>query len=122
MKALLTAIKSKFNVSGLSLYLNEAPQAATLPYAVYYFINGATDDGNSSFDKTAEDVEVQFSVWADTAAQALDYQSAIHALYDDCSFGVLGYDMIQIKRNFYRCFKDGDAQHAVTTYNILIEK
>ena len=122
MKALLTAIMAKFEVPGLPLYLQSAPRGASLPYAVYFFINGAPDGEKSTFGKTVEGVEIQFSIWADTAAQALDYQTTIHDLYDDCQMDVSGYDFIQMRRNFYRTFKDGDAQQAVTTYNILIEK
>ena len=119
MKALFTAIYNAFSSSKGALYLQEAPNGATLPYIVYYLINAVPD---YTFDSVTEDYSIQFSVYAETAETACSIFEEIKAIYDDCSLAVTGYEFVKMEREISHLIKEEDLFHYVVQYRILIHK
>ncbi len=119
MKALLEAIYSKYDLTGMGLYLHQARTGADLPYCIYYLINSAPD---YNFNAVTEDIEIQFSIFADSASEAMTQGDLLMALYDDCSLSVSGYEWVGMERLLTSLTKTNDVYQYVITYQVLIHK
>jgi hypothetical protein len=106
MKELFAAIKTRFDVAndfntaiGGRLYLQNAPQGATLPYAVYFLISNPVD---YNFTSVFDNPQIQFSLFseADENAEILDMHQKLKAHFDDCVLTVSGHDFIKMERQF----------------------
>ena len=121
MRTLLSGSVTKFSHNDMDLYLEQVPAGISKPYCIFYLINAVPDE-TETFNAAAEDIEIQFSIFSTTGFEVMGLADDLHALFDNCQLTVSGYDFIQMKRQFFKIFKDGDSYQAVTTYSILIEK
>lgn len=119
MKVLLEAVYSKYNLSGMDLYLQQATTGDALPYCIMYFINSAPE---YNFTAVMEDTEIQFSIFSNTATEAMTQGNLLMALYDDCSLSVTGYDFMKMQRVLTSLTKNEDVYQYVITYQILTHK
>ena len=120
MKQLLQAVYAKFSSSNMSLYLQEAPPQATLPYCVFYVINSNVSE--RLFSSALEECELQFSVWSTTAAKSLELGEEISNLYNECEISLSGSQFLQMRRTGTRLFKDEDSWHCVVEFDVLTNK
>jgi hypothetical protein len=140
MKALLTAIKARFDATsggppavhnaaylalGGRLYLAQAPQGATAPYCIYSMVSQVA---GWTFTSAEETFRVQFSVWSQSASsvQAQDAMAAVQALFDDCKLTVTGYRHVYMHRDFSTLLREDAVDeiwwHSITDYRIMLEK
>lgn len=115
MKPLFTGIYNLFkatpannfyNAVGGRLYLHEAPQGATFPYAVYFLVSGMPEYWLSG--PTFEEPVIQFSLFSDSesASEVTDLYTYLTALFDDCTLTVSGYTPIIFERQNYQLLRD----------------
>lgn len=121
MKELFTGLYTKFKSSPTSdfytaiggrLYLYNAPQNATLPYAVYSRPTASTD---YSFTSTFEFPSIQFDLFSKAIDQNADEINNMRnyccAQFDDCVLTVTGYDFLRMERSFENGpFKESDLE------------
>jgi len=103
MKAVSTAIYSKFTGSALStaiggrLYKGQAPEGAEFPYAVYGLVSDIPDN---VFAKHGEETRWQFDLFssASSSGEVEDMYGYLKALYDDCSLTITSQTHICMAR------------------------
>lgn len=110
-----TAVSSRF-------YLNSAPQAATMPYAVFQLINNTTD---YNFTSTFDLADIQIDIIDDNySSDILDTAKKCMAHFDDCTLTVSGYQFLNMQREFNFMIEDPESelQRYVIQYSILTRK
>lgn len=97
MKALLKAIKAKWNLEA-ALHLNFAPQGAESPYAVFFPVTGTPKD---TFNTRMDSQVVQFSLFSNekSSEEVLTLGDAVEALYDYCSLELESGGLVEMRRN-----------------------
>lgn len=103
MKAVTTAIFSKFSGSALDtaiggrLYEEEAPYGAEYPYATYGNVSNVPDN---VFAKHGEEMRFQFNLFsaASSSGEVKDLFGYLKALYDDCDLSITGQTHICMRR------------------------
>lgn len=137
MKELFEAITTKFNnidaqnnpssfyasISG-RLYLVNAPEGATLPYAVYSLIANPVD---YNFTSVFDNPVIQFSLFAEATghSEILNMHSYLKDQFDDCQLSVTGYQYGKMERQLdLGLLKDPDHEvfHYPVQYEIWLRK
>ena len=132
MKTLFTGLYNLFapagtkpdiwtNLSG-KLYLTEAPQETTYPYATYNLI---ANDYDWMFDPSDfEEFLIQFSIFDDnsSADNITTYYENLKTLYDWSLPVITGYNVVHFIREFAELLRLDDVWHYVIQYRILVEK
>ena len=103
MKALTTAIYSKFGGSSLDtaiggrLYKGAAPDGAEFPYAVYGLVSDIPDN---VFAKHGEEARFQFDLFssASSSGEVEDLYAYLRALYDECDLTITSQTHIWMRR------------------------
>lgn len=112
-----------YNAVSGRLYLQEAPQGAAFPYAVYFLVSGIPEYWLSG--PTFEEPIIQFSLFSDSesATEVTDLYTYLTALYDDCSLIVSGYSAIIFERQDYHLLRDSidNIWHYVIEYRGILQ-
>lgn len=74
----------------------KAPQDWPLPYAVFFFVDAQEKD---TFTERADDVLIQFSVWAETAGEAEDLASLAYGLFENQTMTITGLVPFRLHRD-----------------------
>ncbi len=129
MQVLLTGIYSKYNAANPfktactgGLFLEEAPQGTSMPYATYTLITGRPD---YYFQGNFEIAQIQFDIYAATNAVRQDLYTKLTALFDDCRPTVAGYDSLIMERTSQQSVRSGDQDEIfryIIEYSVTIEK
>jgi hypothetical protein len=104
LKSLTTAIYAKASGSnfmtalGSRLYKGRAPEGASYPYAVFFFVSNIPQ---LTFSEDYEDVIMQFSLFSITSGttEIENLYTYLKALYDECSLTITGATLIWMKRD-----------------------
>lgn len=134
MKAVTTAIFSKFSGSALDtaiggrLYEEEAPYGAEYPYATYGNVSNVPDN---VFAKHGEEMRFQFNLFsaASSSGEVKDLFGYLKALYDDCDLSITGQTHIWMRREYDSYSKEElttpagtqSVWHFIIDYMILTE-
>ena len=131
MKALFEGIYNLFapvgakptiytNLSG-KLYLTEAPQNTSFPYAIYHLVS---NDYDFQFREDFEEFLIQFTIFDDNASAVNigTYFENLKTLYDWSSPTVTGYTVISVTREIAELLRFDDVWQYVVQYHILLEK
>lgn len=128
MEALFSAIYTKitgstFNTAiGGRLYLVEAPQGITSPYAVFFMVSNVPLYATK---KKYENSLVQFNVFSkpedDDMDEINDIYSKLISLYDDCNLSVSGYTFLKMERELSFCLKPNGIWQYSIQYRIINE-
>lgn len=129
MNALLTGIYTIYLTTNTfrtactgGLWLEEAPQGTSLPYAAYTLVTGRPEYIFHGHDEVAT---IQFDLYAATNATRQDLYTKLTALFDDCRPTVTGYRSIIMERQFQQMLRAGDQDSVyryIVDYEVRIEK
>ncbi len=129
MKALLDAIKVKFDASGAlhgsvtDMFLTVAPQGTTFPYIVYSIVSS-----NPMWvfpAKAMEDVMIQFSIFSEntSAVQANTIYGLLTAVFDWSTLAIAGHTLVMLKREVANLLlEDEKFWHYAVSYRVLFQK
>lgn len=101
MKAIFKAIKDKWDaeasLNSYKLYLDSAPQKASMPYIVYLLVTGIPE---YTMNTQMEDDRIQFSVFSskNSSQEVQTIAEAIMAVFDDVVLTITGYDPVLFER------------------------
>jgi hypothetical protein len=133
MKPIFDAIYAAFSADpapqihtdlGGRLYFMQAPQNATLPYAVYQPLSNVRSAlfGPSRF----ADLLIQFDIYTSdsTAANAITYGSHLEDLYDHCSLDVSGSSLVHMRLESEQVIRDPELKTWCyrAVYNLYVQK
>lgn len=96
---LFTAIMTKVAGSAFStnvggrVFLDQAPDGAEFPYAVFFLVVGTPDD---VFNKKGRDLLIQFSLFSASqgATEITNMYNDLHSLFDDAAFSITSNTLI----------------------------
>lgn len=104
-----SALFNKVRTSGtIATYFQKAPQSATTPYTLVYFMT-ANDDYTFTDDGLNADYVVKVVTSQDKQyhpEQALALYSSVHAALQDTNFTIPGYTIIRIRRESILTYED----------------
>lgn len=103
MNNLLTGIMTKTTGSALAtavgnrIYLDSAPEKATLPYVVFFIVSAVPFD---TFSEDMDDIYMQFSLFSSSkgATEITGLYANLTALFDDCTFSLTGGTLLSVER------------------------
>lgn len=104
-----SALYNKVRTSGtIATYFQKAPQSATTPYTLVYFMT-ANDDYTFNSDGLNADYVVKVVSSQDKQyhpEQALALYSSVHSSLQDSNFTIPGYNVIRIRRESVLTYED----------------
>lgn len=108
------------NLSGKTFY-KIAPQGTKLPYMIFFQITGNIDhDSVSEF----EEIYLQFNFYDD-----MGHLTSLESIYEDFitkltsgSFSLTNYNIISVRRQFYRDGEYDKVAQIISQYRITLEK
>ena len=127
MKDLAKGIYDKFLTAntfktyvGSRMYLEEAPQGVTYPYATYH-LDSIVHEWN--FGTDYYDASVMFNLFSNTASgsELFTMHDYLTTLYDDCLLTVTGYKHIYMIRMFGKLNKEFDANLNKSIWQYSVE-
>lgn len=128
MKQLFQGIWSKYNAGGdfktntsSRLYLHEAPQGTSLPYAVYFMVDG---DHDWDFDEqhNYEEYLLQFNIFADDRLEVNNLFTNCKSMFDWTTLTVTGYTFLFMRREGSRMLRaDDDVWQYVVEYRVMVQ-
>ncbi|MDD5226811.1 MAG: DUF3168 domain-containing protein [Candidatus Omnitrophica bacterium] len=82
---------------GGRIYLDQAPEGVEFPYVVFQVVS---DVPNNVFNKTGENVLIQFSLFSSSegAAEITDMYADLKTLFDDATLTITGSTCINMAR------------------------
>jgi hypothetical protein len=103
------------------MYLTEAPQNTSYPYAVYNMI---ANDYDWMFTEDLEEFLIQFSIFDDkaSATNVTGYFDDLKTLYDWAVPVVTGYQSVWMIREFAELLRIDDIWHYIVQYRVLLKK
>ena len=131
MKALLSAIMTEIVGSAFTtaiggrLYLAEAPQDPTFPYAVYNIISESPDE-YFVLSPALEEVSVSFTIYSEdeSAVEANDLFENLKTVFDNCVLTVTGYTHIHMWRTYSNLlrFPEANIWQYTADYDVMVAK
>jgi len=134
VRELFTAIMTKTVGSALStsvggrIYLDEAPQEATLPYVVFFIVTSYPTD---TFTEKIEDTLVQFSIFSALpgATEISTIYENLTTLFDGCDLTITGDTHIWMQRRHLATMIDEittatgtfGMKHWAVDYSIMVQ-
>ncbi len=102
------------------LYLEEAPENAPFPFAVFSFPYGFT--GHDLEGKKEEKITIQLDLYAKKEAQFLELFDLAGQEFDRCRFEVPEQGICQFQRTGYRRIKEDGIKRYIIEFVLHIDK